>query len=267
MVSNARETQVLAPKIQASNLRMPRTRRKLLQQRKELVERYVRMAVRRKVRRIAYALARRISRQRLQWSERKMKMALASALKTTAYEAARSRQRGFDATTSVLNLGLFFLIAERDIQSVKIDALTHPDSWQRGLAARVMLLTIHELDIDKVAGNKLRQALDDGKVPDELKDSVTDAMRTIRKAQSRAQRQFAYLRNSTIAHRDSDAIRQYRDIMEIDGLEVAKVATEFYAGISKFMDVLPRLLLHLSTLSGMIGQLTAQQERRDSPRA
>lgn len=126
-----------------------------------------------------------------------------------------------------------------------------------------MLLTIHELDIDKVAGNKLRQALDDGNVPAELRDSVTEALRTIRKAQSRAQRQFAYLRNSTIAHRDPDAVRQYRDIIEIDGLEVAKVAVEFYAGTSKFMDVLPRLLTHLSTWPGMIGQLTARGERSD----
>jgi hypothetical protein len=36
-----------------------------------------------------------------------------------------------------------------------------------------MLLTIHELDIDKVAGNKLRQALDEGDVPAELRDSAT----------------------------------------------------------------------------------------------
>jgi len=223
------------------------------------------MAVRRKTTPIAHALARCFTRQRLRWSERKRKAALVSALRTTADEAARSRQRGFEATTTVLNLGLFFLIAERDIQSVKIDALTHPDPWQRGLAARIILLTIHELDIDKAAGNKLREAFDGGNVPAELRDSVTDALRTVRKAQSRAQRQFAYLRNSTIAHRDPDAIQQYRDIIEIDGLEVAKISGEFYAGTSKFMDVLPCLLTHLSTWPGMIGQLAARGKRGDLP--
>lgn len=242
---------------------MPRKRRRLLQQRKELVERYVRIEVRRKIRRIAHALARRFSRPRLQWSERKRKNALVAALQTTATEAARTRRHGFEAATALLNIGLFFLIAERDIQSVKIDALTHSDPWKRGLAARVMLLTIHELDIDKVAGNKLRQALDDGQVPDELRASVTDAMRTIRKAQSRAQRQFTHLRNSTIAHRDPDAIRQYSDIIAIDGLEVAKVATEFYSGTSKFIDILPRVMIHLSTVPGMINQLAAQKARAE----
>ena len=243
---------------------MTRPPRKLLQQRKELVQRYVRIAVLRKSLEIGRALARRLSRPRLRWNERKRRIALISALQTAAVEAQRSRRNGFEATTSILNIALFFLIAERDIQAVKIDALTHPDPWKRGLAARVMLLTIHELDIDKVAGNRLRTALDDGKVPVELRAAVTEAMRAIRKAQSRAQRQFAYLRNSTIAHRDPDAIRQYRDITEIDGLEVTKVAAEFYSGTRMFMDVLPLLLSHLSTLPGMVGQLTAQNERNKS---
>ncbi|WP_288831137.1 FAD-dependent oxidoreductase [uncultured Paraburkholderia sp.] len=69
---------------------MPRKRR-LLQQRKELVDRYVRIAVHRKVRRIAHALARRLSRTRLQ-SERKRKKPQISALQTTAAEAARTRR-------------------------------------------------------------------------------------------------------------------------------------------------------------------------------
>lgn len=236
-------------------------RRKLLQQRSELVERYMRLVVHRKAKLIALSWARCISRPRLQWNDRKRNRLLASTLKTVAIEAARARRLNFEANTSVLNLGLYFLIAERDIQAVKIDALTHPDAWQRGVASRVMLLTIHELDLDKVAGNKLRQALEDGNVPEELRQKVTEAMRAIRKAQARAQRQFAYLRNSTIAHRDPDAIRQYSDIVAIDGYEVTKIAAEFYEGTEKFMSVLPLLLTYLSTWPGLMGQLAAQAKR------
>jgi hypothetical protein len=187
-----------------------------------------------------------------------------SALETLAFEAVRARRLGFEANTAILNLGLFFLIAERDIQAVKIDALTHSDSWKRGLAARVMLITIHELDIDKVAGNRLNQALNDGATPEDLRKEVTEAMRAIRKAQSQAKRKFAYLRNSTIAHRDPDAIQQYRDIVEIDGLEVTKIAADFYAGTGKFIEMIPRLLVHLSTLQGMIAQLRSQSVRRSN---
>lgn len=241
---------------------MSRPPRKLFQQPPELVNRYVRIAIRQWAMRTALAFARKLSRPRLQWSERKRKRVLAETLETFAYQAARARKGGFEANTAVLNLGLFFLIAERDIQTVKIDALTHPDAWARGVAARLMLLTIHELDIDKVAGAKLRLALDDGGIPESLKLEVTDALRTIRKAQSKAQRQFAYLRNSTIAHRDPDAIRQYRDIVEIDGLLVTQVAADFYAGTSKFIEVIPRLLAYLSTLKGLLNQLDAQSARR-----
>lgn len=173
-------------------------------------------------------------------------------------ETARARRLGFEANTVILNLGLFFLIAERDIQAVKIDALTHPDAWKRGLAARVMLLTIHE----QVAGNKLRQALDDCGTPENLREEVTEAMRTIRKAQARAQRQFTYFRNSTIAHRDADAFRQYNDIIEIDGLEVTRTAVDFYAGTTKFIEMIPRLLTQMSSWEGMTGQLISQSVRK-----
>jgi len=241
---------------------MSRQPRKLLQQRQELVNRYVRLAIYTWMMRKARAFVRRKSRLRFRWSERQRKLALVSALETFALEAARARRLGFEANAVVLNLGLFFLIAERDIQAVKIDALTHPDAWTRGLAARVMLLTVHELDMDKVAGKRLQQALDDGNTPDVLREEFTEAMRTIRKAQSKAQRQFNYLRNSTIAHRDPDAIKQYRDISEIDGLEATKIAAEFYAGTSKFIEMIPRLLAHLSSWQGLIGQVTAQTTRK-----
>lgn len=179
-----------------------------------------------------------------------------------ALEAARSRRLGFEANAVILNLGLFFLIAERDIQTVKVDALTHPDPWTRGLAARVMLLTIHELDIDKAAGNKLRQALGDGSTPENLRQETTEAMRAIRSAQSKAQRQFAHLRNSTIAHRHHDALQQYRDIVEVDSFEIAKIAGDFYSGTDKFITVIPKLLKHFSTWDGMTGQLKSQAARK-----
>jgi hypothetical protein len=238
------------------------THKKLLEQNPELVRRYVRMLVRRKQNRFSRALARRIMRPKLQWDERKRKKVLDSTLRTIYAEAARVRRLGFDASAYVLNLGLYFLIAERDIHAAKIDALTHPDPWKRKLAARIILLTLHELEVDKAAGNNLRRALSDGKIPDSLRDSVTDALRTIRKAQSQAQHQFAYLRHSTIAHRDPDAIQQYRDIIEIDELEVIRIAVEFYVGAQKFIHVIPCLLVHLSTLDGLLGQIDARRARQ-----
>lgn len=239
---------------------MSRPARKLFEQRKELIERYVRLAVRRRMGRMALALARAFSRPKLKWSDRERNKVLVGALQTLAAKSVRARRSGLDATVVVLNLGLFFLIAERDIQAVKIDALTHQDSWQRNLAARIILLTIHELDIDKAAGAKLRRVLDENQVPEGLKKEVIDSMRSVRKAQSKAQGQFSYLRNSTIAHRDGDAIRQYRDIVEIDSVEVMKVVVEFYKGSESFIRALPRLLAHLGSLPGVVRQIAAKNK-------
>jgi hypothetical protein len=52
------------------------------------------------------------------------------------------------------------LIADRDIQAVKTDTLTHPDEWTRKLNPRNILLTIHEWDADKVCGRELMNAMD-----------------------------------------------------------------------------------------------------------
>lgn len=241
---------------------MRRPKRNLLDQPNEVVARYVRRATYRRGILWGVAWARRYTRLKLLWEGRSQRRLLAETLKAFAKQAAQSQKNGYEAMHVVFNIGLFFLIAERDIQAVKIDALTHPDPWKRNLSARVMLLTIHELDLDKVCGQRLRKALQDGCVPDDLSHSMAEALRAIRTAQSRARREFSYLRNSTIAHRDADAMRQYRDIDELDSVEIAKVAAEFYEGTRQFLNVLPQLIVYLSSWPSLINQISAKAANR-----
>lgn len=241
---------------------MQNNRRKLLQQPPKVIERYIRRLILRRTQSFSNALARRLSRPRMQLDERKRKAALSSTVESFAIQAAKAKRLNFQASAAILNLGLFFLIAERDIQAIKIDTLTHPDAWQRSLCARVLLLTIHELNIDKVAGNQLRQALDDTEAPELLRNKVAVALRSVRKAQEKAQKQFNLMRNSTIAHRDINALQQYRAITELDTLGVAKVAAEFYEATHAFIAVLPELLLYASTFQGLLRQMSAQADRK-----
>ena len=134
------------------------SQRKLFHQPPKVIERYVRLRVRVLAKSLALRFARRVSRPRLKWGERKRRRALASAFDEVVRQAAKSRQHNFEASTVVFNLALFFLIAERDVQALKIDALTHPDAWQRSLCARVILLTIHELDMYGQSRRKQAQA-------------------------------------------------------------------------------------------------------------
>jgi hypothetical protein len=242
-------------------LRKSRPKRKLLQQKPELVRRFVRIVMLRHSLALGRAFARRISRWRMLGTERKRMRASIGAIEACAREALRARRNGLQASETVFNLALFFLIAERDIQTVKVDALTHPDSWTRSLCERVILLTIHELELDKAGGNRLRQALDDTHASPELRQEVTAALRTVRAAQQKAQSQFADLRHSTIAHRDADAITQYRRIEELDSLAVIQTAAEFYAGTHAFMEVMPKLLAHVGGMGGLVSQLIAQGKR------
>lgn len=237
--------------------------RRLFRQPPEVVRRVVRIFMIRKAREIGRSFARRRSRWSLLKVEKRRSKALRNALDVCGREALRARRNGLEASEAVYNLALFFLVAERDIQTLKVDALTHPDSWTRSLYARVILLTIHELDIDKAGGNRLRNALVLTDVPEDLRQELALALRVIRSAQQKAQKQFATLRNSTIAHRDADAITQFRRIVELDSLSIIQTAAEFYVGTHAFMEVMPRLITHVAGTRGLIAQLVSKMNLPD----
>lgn len=234
--------------------------RKLLLQEPRLIERYVRLHMHKKAR----IASRLIMRHILPFKERKRKKAIDGALSEIARQRGKSQQHGFESSAVLFNIALFFLIAERDIQAVKVDALTHPDPWKRSLCTRIILLTIHELDMDKVAGNKLRDALADTGVSNEAKRQATQALRAIRNAQQKARKQFSFLRNATIAHRDSDVLLQYRAISGLDEVAVLKIASEFYEGAHMFLALLPDLMLRVGTLPGLLKQMKSRAEQRST---
>ncbi|MEO1246556.1 MAG: hypothetical protein AAFX56_12835 [Pseudomonadota bacterium] len=154
-----------------------------------------------------------------------------------------------------MNIALFTLIAERDISAVKLDALTHPDKWKRSVALRTILLTIYEWDMDKVAGKMLRKAMEIAKIGAPLKEEVTASLRNLRKTQHRARKAMHKIRNSTIAHRDPDALMQYRVIRDIDSTAVLELVTEFYESARSFIAVVPRLIASGSNLPSLVRQM------------
>ncbi|WP_020397216.1 hypothetical protein [Thiolinea disciformis] len=192
----------------------------------------------------------------LKIKERKKRKILEETFEVIKKSSYKNRKKtNYNSCKIIFNIALYFLIAERDIQSVKIDALTHPDPWKRNLCIRTILLTLHEWVIDKVSGNTLKVTLDEINAPEELKEETYIALRKIRKAQKAAKRKLGFLRNSTIAHRDPDALLQYRTIRNLDDLSVLKLASEFYAGADLFIDLVSKLILESSSLQGLFTQL------------
>jgi hypothetical protein len=227
--------------------------RRLGNQPKPVVQRWWRFRIRKAGRRLVRAIA----RWRLPRTERARKAALVSTFETVKSQAIKHENGKFVGVSTLFNIGLYLLIADRDIQAVKIDALTHPDEWTRKLHARIILLTIYEWDTDKVAGRQLKHAMELMLIPHELQREAIECLRELRLVQRKANKQFAFVRNAAIAHRDPNALVQYRAIRDLDVDAVFRLAVEFFAAVEKFTGVQTRLLIAGSTMQSFLNQWSA----------
>jgi len=202
----------------------------------------------------------------LKYQERKRNRVLENTFDIIKNQAIKFKKSDYKSSQVILNIALYFLIATRDIQAIKIDALTHPDPWKRNLSIRIILLTLHEWDMDKVSGKKLKQAFDDSNVSKNIQNEAFEALREVRQAQKRAKKQLGFLRNSTIAHRDPDALLQYCSIRDIDENAVLQLAAEFYEGSTKFVSLLPKIMLEIGSMPGLFSQIKAKYSKSHSER-
>ncbi|UVE16636.1 hypothetical protein NVV93_13625 [Pseudomonas sp. LS44] len=235
---------------------MPRKqKRKLLEQPQPVINRWFAIKAIRISRPYVESTLRVYLRAKLTYQERKRSAALTSALDTTIKELKKLNASKFESLKVFFNLSLFFLIAEKDIQAVKVDALSHPDAWKRNLSLRIMLLVIHEWDMAKVApANKLREAYEAASISQELREEMTEAFRKINKAHSKAKQLLAHARHATIAHRDADAMLQYETITNLDAMETMKVAASFYEGADLFIQALPKVMLEAGSIHSLLKQ-------------
>ena len=184
--------------------------------------------------------------------------ARAAAFEAVKKQAVRLEHSPYSASRTFNNIALYLLLADRDISSAKLDALTHPDPWRRSLATRTILLVVHEWDVDKVTGHQLRNAMEQVEIPDELRREVVSALRGIRSAQERARKAFKALRNATIAHRDPDALAQYRAIRDVRTDRVMEIVADFYASSQRFIALLPRLIVIGSDVGALLRQFLSK---------
>lgn len=150
---------------------------------------------------------------------------------------------------------LFYLLAESDIQAVKIDALTHPVAWKRKLLLRIILLTINEWDMGKVAGKDRKGLLSRSSVPIDLLRQLFDSLKTLKKAQRRAPKMPYEPRNSVIAHRGSNALSQVKIIESLNVVDVFGAAEEFYASSDRFMRAMAKVLSRAGSFQGLVAFL------------
>ncbi|MFT6915718.1 MAG: hypothetical protein ACJAWL_002028 [Motiliproteus sp.] len=230
-------------------------KRKLSDQPQEVINRWFALKAIRISRPYIEGLTRFSLRVKLQIGERRRKKVLDRTFNTIVLEAQKAEKREFHSTSEIFNIALYFLLAEKDIQSLKIDALTHPNKWKRNLNLRVMLLVMHEWDMSKVApANKMNAIYENANISEELRKEMSLALRAMNKAQTKAKKLLSKIRHSTIAHRDADALLQYRTIVGLDTIEALKILGSFYESIDLFNEALPKLMLASSHPMALIKQ-------------
>lgn len=197
------------------------------------------------------AISRLYSRITLTLKERNKNKALEKTLQTYHREAERAKNRDNKCIHVLMNMALYFLIAERDIQAVKIDALTHHNKWKRNLSLRIILLTIYEWDMGKASNKELKNLLIKSSVDEELQKQLFNSLREIRKAQEKAAKLLHVERNTVIAHRDPDALSQIKTINRLNSKIVFNAAGEFYSATEQFMFVFPKILQQAGSLEGL----------------
>lgn len=214
----------------------------------EVIVRYFRI----KYVRRSLAVARLYSRISLTMNERKKNKVLKSTLDIYKREATRAQRHGNECVQILMNMGLFYLLAENDIQAVKIDALTHPNEWKRNLSLRIILLTIYEWDMGKVSGKGFNELLNRAAVPAEIQAELFHSLRTLKRAQKKAASLLHEKRNSIIAHRDPDALMQIKAIESLSAKEVFGAAEDFYAATDVFMKAFAKVLTRAGSFEGLV---------------
>ncbi len=99
-----------------------------------------------------------------------------------------------------------------------------------------------------------KKALDTMKIPDELQREMTTALRRLRKTREHIERDYKFVRNATIAHRDPDVLAQYRAIRDLDTDKLYGITAEFFQAVDQFVIAHTKVLTTSATMASVLAQ-------------
>jgi hypothetical protein len=99
--------------------------------------------------------------------------------------------------------------------------------------------------------------------PDELRREALKSLRSLRKIREKVNKKFGGIRNTAMAHRDPNALVQYRAIRALNVQDVWDIAAEFFAAVETFMAVLTQLLEAGNTLQSHIRQWSMSRQGKN----
>lgn len=178
------------------------------------------------------------------------------SIKTTVKEYKRINEELFPASKQFINIGLYFLLAERDIQALKADAFAHPNETKRNIALRALLLTVYEWDMGKVTGRKMQFIYESTGLSDSTKGRLVSALKGLKQARKAIENEMSEARHNTIAHREADAFRQHPIISELNIMSFSLSLTKFYEASDVLLKSLVEAMLEIGTMKSLFHQVT-----------
>lgn len=222
---------------------------------KEIQERWFRMKFHRKFGNMLknfmlWKLHRKLNKEFLH-KDKYIEQAIASTV--TQYKEIDESK--YPATKQFFNVGLYFLLAERDIQAVKADAFANPNKTKRNIALRTLLLTVYEWDMGKVTGRRMQSIYEATGLKKETKLDVVNALKQLKKSRKEIENQFSETRHNTIAHRDPDAMRQFEIISDLEVMKFAPALTKFYIASDMLLKAMVNAMLEMGSIESLFHQL------------
>lgn len=204
-------------------------------------------------------LVRKLSKRRIVKDANENRNALVGAYDSILDAYRKAERLNFEHTMAVYRVALYLLTVNRDISSIKVDLLTSDDWWLRKLLARNVALMIYELDMQKVTGAKFRAAVNFFSPPKKLQRDLENCLSQLATVHASVKARLADIRHFTIAHRDADAMKQYRLIRNIDEIEVVKIAGEFFAAANPAVSLLAELALDSGGMHHLLNQYVGKK--------
>jgi hypothetical protein len=177
------------------------------------------------------------------------------AIASTVTQYKQIDESNYPATKQFFNIGLYFLLAERDIQAVKADAFANPNKTKRNIALRTLLLTVYEWDMGKVTGRRMQFIYEATGLTEKSKLDVVNGLKQLRKARKEIENQFSETRHNAIAHRGPDAMRQFEIISDLEVMKFAPALTTFYIASDMLLKAMVNAMLEMGSMESLFHQL------------
>ncbi len=188
------------------------------------------------------------------FQERRRIAAHDAAFKSVRKEYERAKKNGMPHYERMYNVGLYVLLLDYDIATLKNDALFAIREKKRNYVARQLAVLLYESshDIPELLGKEFRASLKTLPLTDEDWKEFNEITKQLNAFKEEHQSILNRIRNYVGAHRDKNAGRQIEILESIELLEIMNMAGNFYIPIRSLISFMTKVTLMMGKLNVII---------------